>query len=147
MPEYFTKEGLEKLKQELEYLKTVKVREVAQKLKTATSFGDLSENAAYSQAKDEQAFMRGRIQELEKVLASAKIISNEKASQIVEIGSTVTLMARQDKEVVQIVGIEEANPMTGKISYQSPLGKELLNKTIGEQVQIGKNKYKISKIN
>ncbi len=147
MPEYFTKEGLEKLKQELEYLKTVKVREVAQKLKTATSFGDLSENAAYSQAKDEQAFMRGRIQELEKVLASAKIISNEKSSQIVEIGSTVTLMARQDKEVVQIVGIEEANPMTGKISYQSPLGKELLNKTIGEQVQIGKNKYKISKIN
>ena len=146
MAKYFTQEGLNKLKQELEYLKTIKAKEIAQKLKIATSFGDLSENAAYSQAKDEQAFMRGRMQELEKIVVSAKIIAKNEESHKIELGSTVVLTSKSETETVQIVGIEEADPLTGKISYQSPLGEELLGKTIGEQVQIGKTTYKITKI-
>jgi len=146
MPNYFTKEGLEKLKKELEYLKTVKRREIAENLRHAASFGDLSENFAYQQAKEEQAFLESRILELEEKIKNAQIIK-KKSSNKVEIGSTVVLSSNGKKEQFQIVGPEEVDPFQGKISYQSPLGKLLLGKAVGQVIEVKspdrKIKYKI----
>jgi len=146
MENYLTKEGLEKLKKELEYLKTVKRKEVAENLRYAASFGDLSENFAYQQAKEDQAFLESRILELEEKIKNAKIIEKKLSNKVV-IGSTVFLSLDGKKEQFQIVGPEEADPFQGKISYQSPLGKALLGKTIGQTVEVEvserKIKYKI----
>lgn len=150
MKKYLTREGLEKLKKELEYLKTIKRKEIAKALEKAISFGDLTENAAYQEAKEAQAFLEGRILELEDIIEKAVIISNQKKKDIVQIGSIVTVKSDGEKEKFQIVGPEEAKPLEGKISYQSPLGKSLLNKKSGEEVEVitpqGKIKYKILKI-
>lgn len=152
MPKYLTKEKYEKLKKELEYLKTEKRKEIAKLLKHAASFGDLSENFAYQQAKEEQAFLEGRIKELEAILAQAKIIENKKKD-TVQIGSIVYL--REIKkgaktEKYQIVDPVEADPFENKISFKSPLGKELLGKKSGEKVELkidsGKIRYLIVKI-
>lgn len=146
MPEYFTKQGLKKLKQELEYLKTVKEREITEALHKAAGFGDLSDNAAYTQAKEEQAFIRGRVLELEKLIANAKVIEKHKTNKI-EIGSTVLVKYNNGEEKIMIVGPEEVDFDQGKISYQSPIGKALLGKTIADEVEVeapaGKIKYKI----
>lgn len=135
MENYFTKDGLEKLKKELEYLEGDKRREVAEKLKHAISFGDLRENAAYDEARNEQGFLEGRISELKKIIAGAKIIE-KKATGKAQIGSTVVLSVGKQKEEFQIVGPEEADIMAGKISHQSPLGKALLGKAVGEKAII-----------
>ena len=118
MPKEFTKEGLAKLRRELDYLRNVKQKEIAQQLKHAAGFGDFSENAAYDQAKEAKAFLRGRVLELEKMLVNAKVIE-KKESGMVEMSSVVTLAYGGGQEIVQLVPQEEADPMNGKISFSS----------------------------
>ena len=151
MPKYFTPEGLDKLKKELNYLKTVKRREIAERLKHTAAFGDLTENFAYQQTKEDQAFLEGRILELEKIICQAEVVEKKKETKEVQIGSIVTVSSGDIKEKFQIVGLEETDPKKRKISYQSPLGEALFGKTIGERIEIktleGKiKKYKILKI-
>ena len=149
-----TKEGLKKLKEELEYLKTVRRQEVAQRLKEAISYGDLSENSEYEEAKNEQAFVEGRIIELEQKIKNAKIISEKKADvrhgKEIDIGSTVTVVNKTDNyepETYTIVGSTEADPLEHKISNESPIGKALLSKKKGDVVEIaspsGQIKYEV----
>ncbi|WP_088066976.1 transcription elongation factor GreA [Gottfriedia luciferensis] len=131
--------GKEKLEQELENLKTVKRAEVVERIKIARSFGDLSENSEYDAAKDEQAFVEGRITTLENMIRNAEIIteSNE-ASDTVTLGKSVTFLELPagDEETYTIVGSAEADPFEGKISNDSPIAKSLLGKTVGEEVTV-----------
>ena len=151
-----TKEGLNQMKEELEYLKTKKRSEVAERLKEAISFGDLSENSEYEDAKNEQAFVEGRIRELEKKIKNAKIISDKKlTTKRVGLGSTVQLKNLSKKgedeiETYTIVGATETDPVNGKISNESPVGSTLLDKTKGEKFSVvipkGTVEYQIMKI-
>ena len=149
MAQYLTKEGLSKIKKELEYLKNVKRKEIAETLQIAASFGDLKENFAYHQAKDEQAFLEGRILELEGKVRDSQIIEKQ-SSDKAQIGSVVELSAGKKNQKFQIVGREEADPTKDKISFESPLGEALLGKSLGDKVEIdsadGKINYKIVKI-
>jgi len=120
MPEYLTQEGFEKLKKELDHLKTVERNNLAKELKHAISFGDLSENFAYKEAKESQGFLEGKILELQDVINNAKIIKKQLESRFIIIGSIVTV--DPNKEKFQIVGSEESNPLDNKISYKSPIG-------------------------
>ncbi len=148
---YFTKQGLDKLKDELDYLKKTRQKEVAEDINKAAAYGDLSENAAYDHAKEELAFMRGRIAELENIIKKAKLIdeTKEKNGEVI-IGSVVVVECNGKKEQVAVVSLDTADPMNNKISYQSPLGKALCGKTAGDEVEIetprGKIKYKIISI-
>jgi len=149
MKRYLTAEGLEKLKKELDYLKRIKRKEIAERLKRTASFGDLKENAAYHEAKEAQGFLEGRVSELEDIIRSALVVKKKEAG-IIQVGSMVLVSFNGNKEKFQIVGPGEINPKEGKISYQSPLGKALLGKSVGVEVEIEnlKNKiqYKILKI-
>lgn len=136
---YLTHEGLKKLEEELEYLRTKRRAEVAERIKRAKEFGDLSENAEYDEAKKEQAFVEGRIMTLEKMLAHAQIIEmQETESNEVSVGSTVRLLNLDTKEEVEytIVGSFEANPKENKISDESPLGKELIGKKLHDFLRV-----------
>lgn len=135
MAKYLTKEGLERLKKELEILKTVKRKDISKRIKEAASFGDLKENAAYTEAKEQQAFLEGRIQELEAELRSAKILEKGSGDKV-EIGSKVLLFVNNEEENYIIVDPAEANLLENKISYLSPLGKELMNKKVGDSVKM-----------
>lgn len=148
-----TKEGLGALVIELANLKTVRRREVAQRLKEAISYGDLSENAEYTEARDEQAFVESRILLLEQQVKNAKVITGtSKHVTIVQIGHTVVLknLLSEQKEVYTIVGSTEADPLNGKISNESPVGKAILSKEVGTKVDVvvpeGKAQYEILKI-
>jgi transcription elongation factor GreA len=140
---FVTKEGLKKLKEELDHLKDTRRKEVAQRLKEAISYGDLSENSEYEEAKNEQAFIEGRILELEHKIKSAKIISekSEIKSTVkeVNIGSTVTIKSMESSDekpqVFTIVGATEADPFDFKISNESPIGKALLSRVKGDVVK------------
>jgi transcription elongation factor GreA len=155
MPNNFlTKEGFQKLQDELDYLRTAKRQEVANRLHEAMEGGELIENAEYEAAKNEQAFVEGRIQELEMLLATAKIIeeNGRKKGDAVQIGSKVTIKEGSfDAETFTIVGVAEANPRDGKISNESPIGKAILNHKVGESVKVetpgGTYNVKILKIN
>ena len=139
MPNKFlTKEGYQKLQDELDYLRSAKRQEVANRLHEAMEGGELIENAEYEAAKNEQAFVEGRIQELEMLLATAKIIDeNGKKKDSVQIGSKVTIKEGNfDPETFLIVGAAEANPRDGKISNESPIGKAILNHKIGDIVKV-----------
>ncbi|KAF1083787.1 Transcription elongation factor GreA [Sporotomaculum syntrophicum] len=145
-----TIEGLKKLEVELEQLKSVSRREVALRIKQAIEFGDISENSEYEDAKNEQAFIEGRILMLEKMLRNAKIIDDENlGTEVVSIGSTVLLRDIEFDEEFQctIVGSAEADPEENKISNESPVGKSILGKSKGETVEVivpaGALKYKI----
>lgn len=146
---YLTKEGLEKFKKELDYLEKVKRREVSEKIRHTASQGDLKENAGYDAAKEEQGFVEGRIKELKAVLAQAEVIESN-AGEKVQIGSMVFLSSKEGKDEYQIVGPEEADISSGKISFRSPLGEALLDKKKGEKLRVetpgGKKEYKISDI-
>ena len=142
MAKYLTPEGYKKLKEELEYLKTIKRKEIAKQIKEAASFGDLKENAAYQIAKENQSFLEGRILELEEILKNAKIIQSQNKDKV-EVGSIVVLQHKGKKEKYQIVGPEESNPFEGKISYQSPFGEKILGKKKGDKIQINGEKYLI----
>ena len=149
MSNYLTKEGLEKRKKELEYLKTTKRRELAETLNHAASFGDLRENFGYQQAKDEQGFLEQKIRELEAKIKSAQIIENKKSDKV-QVGSMVTVKVGKEQQTFQIVGREEANPLQGRISLESPLGQMLLGKSEGAKLRVetqkGKTEYKIVKV-
>ncbi|MEH7109537.1 MULTISPECIES: transcription elongation factor GreA [Bacillaceae] len=134
-----TQAGKEKLEQELEYLKTVKRKEVVERIKIARSFGDLSENSEYDSAKEEQAFVEGRITTLENMIRNAKIIAeSEMASDSVSLGSSVTFVELPDgdEETYSIVGSAEADPFEGKISNDSPIAKSLIGKKVGDTVSV-----------
>ena len=150
-----TKEGLAKIVEELEHLKNVRRKEVSARIKEAISYGDLSENSEYEEAKNEQAFVEGRILELEAKVKSAKIIEErQKIAKTVEIGSIVHLKnltkKKDELEVYTIVGSEEADPFLGKISNESPVGKALLDKRKGDKVKVsvpaGSVDYEIVKL-
>jgi len=136
MSEYFSEEGLEKLKQELEELKTVKRHEIAARLEHAKSLGDLSENAEYQEAKEEQSLLESQIVEIEEVLRNAVIIKKDAHSSLVQVGSTVGVASEHGEENFTIVGSEEADPKVGKISNESPLGKTFLGHKVGEKVEV-----------
>jgi transcription elongation factor GreA len=150
---YLTKEGFQKLQDELDHLRTTKRKEVANRLHEAMEGGELIENAEYEAAKNEQAFVEGRIQELEIILASAHIIDEaaaHKSPNIVQVGDTVTIQeSGGSPEVYTIVGAAEADPRAGKISNESPIGKALLNHHTGDVVVVeapgGSFKVKIIK--
>ena len=140
MPNNFlTKEGFQKLQEELDYLRTAQRQEVANRLHEALEGGELIENAEYEAAKNEQAFVEGRIQELDLLLASAKIIEDNgrKKSDSVQLGSKVTIKEGSfEAETFTIVGGAEANPREGKISNESPIGKAILNRKVGDSVKV-----------
>lgn len=145
-----TVEGLKKLEDELEQLKSVKRREVAERIKQAISFGDISENSEYEDAKNEQAFIEGSILTLEKMLRNAKIIDDENLdTKVVSIGSTVLLKDLESGEefTYTIVGSVEANPGANKISNESPVGKAILGQPKDHIVEVsvpaGQLKYQI----
>jgi transcription elongation factor GreA len=152
---FVTKEGLAKLKEELKHFKEVRRKEVAERLKEAISYGDLSENSEYEEAKNEQAFIEGRILELEKMIANAKIITESKKATdtTVQIGTTVTVQnitENDDPETYTIVGSTEADPTENKISNESPIGSALLGKTKNDVIKVkvpaGILEFKVLKI-
>jgi transcription elongation factor GreA len=135
---FLTKEGYQKLADELEYLRTTKRKEVAERLHEAMEGGELIENAEYEAAKNEQAFVEGRIQELEMILASARIIEEQQNDPTtVQVGDTIVVKeGNGDPEEYTIVGAAEANPRDGKISNESPLGRALINHRVGDEVAV-----------
>ena len=135
MTKYLTPEGLEKIKKELEHLKTVKRKEIAEELETAISFGDLKENASYQSAKDAQGLMEEKILELEDILRNSVIALKNNSGKI-QIGSTVCAKLDNSEKTFCIVSPGEADTSAGKISYQSPIGKALLGKLVGEKIKI-----------
>lgn len=147
--EYLTKEGLEELKKELKRLKTEETRKIADLIKHTASFGDLKENFAYHDAKDKQAFMQGRIAELEGKIKNAVIIEKRQTDEV-QIGSKVKVLTNDGEWELSIVGSDSADPLKDKISYQSPVGKALLGRKKDDEVtvEIGGEKtgYKILKI-
>ena len=145
-----TDEGLKKLEQELEFLKTVKRIEVAEKIKVALSFGDLSENSEYDEAKNDQAILEGRIAEIENQLKNVRVLDeSEFTTEKVHIGGKVEIKDLEDGDVCEyrIVGSTESDPMNGLISDESPVGKGLLDHKVGDVVEIevpaGVVKYEI----
>ncbi len=136
---FLTKEGLEKLENELEHLKTVGRKEVAEKIKHARSFGDLSENAEYDEARNEQAQMETRILQIESILKHAEVIDEEEVDvNKITIGSKVKLYDEEFEEEIEysIVGSTEAAPTQGKISDESPVGEALMGKSVGDVVTV-----------
>ena len=146
MSKYLTPEGLEKFKEELHHLESVKRKELADKLNYAISFGDLKENSAYHEAKEAQGFLEGRILELKAIISNAKIIEKKNTGSV-GLGSTVCLSSAEGNEEYSIVSPEEADVFKGKISYQSPLGKLLMGKSKGIKIKMdtpaGKSEYEI----
>ena len=149
---FLTQEGFDKLQEELIYLRKEKRQEVADRLREAADGEDLIENAEYEAAKNEQAFVEGRIKELEILLATAKIIEESATRDTIQVGSTVTIKEfdSDEKETFTIVGAAEAKPSEGRISNESPLGKALLNHSKGDEVSVkapdGDYKVKIIKV-
>lgn len=148
-----TPDGLKKLEEELAYLKSVKRREVASRIKTAITFGDLSENSEYEDAKNEQAFIEGRIITLEKMLRNARLINSEEISkEIIGFGSTVRIKDMNNGEELEftIVGSAESDPSNNKISNESPVGRALFGSQVGSVVEVktpdGTIKYHILEI-
>ena len=132
-------ERLDELKNELNYLKTVREKEVADQIKEARSFGDLSENSEYDEAKNEQGKLYSRIAELENILSNYVIIEeNEADTGSVRLGSTIVVLDEelQEQESYQVVGSQEADPMNGRISEESPFGRALLGKAVGDSVVV-----------
>jgi transcription elongation factor GreA len=139
-PQYLTVKGLEDLETRLKYLKDVRRPEVAERLRQALEEGgDLTENAEYEDAKNEQAFVEGEILRLDGILSSAQVIEETKGKKdSVKVGVVVTVVEEgtKDKEVYHLVGSAEANPQEGKISVESPLGKAILGAKVGDKVQV-----------
>lgn len=148
-----TYEGVKKLEDELEYLKTVKRKEMTEKIKVALSFGDISENSEYDEAKNEQAFIEGRIITLENMLKNATVVDESDIStDIVNVGSIVKVKDFEFDEIVEytIVGSAEADPIKNKISNESPVGEGLIGKKVGDIAEViipdGVSKYEIVEV-
>jgi len=133
---YLTKEGLDDLKKQLEELVKVKRPEVVERLAAAREMGDLSENAEYTAAREELAFIDGRIEEMEMLLKQVVIIENHHGDKMVSIGSQVTVKVNGKQVVFNLVGEWEADPEQQKISHESPLGKSLMGKIVGDKVEV-----------
>lgn len=145
---FITEVGLEKLKQELGELKTSRRKEIAERIKQAKELGDLSENAEYTEAKNEQSFMEGRILEVESIIRNATIIKQgTKATGTVAVGSKIKISDDKDTKEYFIVGSNEADPSQGRISNESPIGQAFIGKKIGDIIEIkvpqGSKKFKI----
>ncbi len=147
---YITKEGLEKLRSELNDLNVVRRPEIAQRIKDAREMGDISENSEYDSAKQEQSYIEGRIAELEEVIKTAKVTEGNGNKELVGIGCRVTVHIDNTVETFHIVGAPEANPLQMKISHESPLGSALVGKKLGDKIEVdapvGKLIYTIQKI-
>lgn len=153
MPEatYLTQEGLVRLQQELEQLKGPRRRELAKRLRSAIQMGDLSENADYHKAKEDQAFLEGHILELEHLIRNAVIIEKNPKAEAVTLGHHVTIQEGDlPPEKYHLVGAKEADPRNGKISNESPMGKALADRRVGDVVEVeapsGKLRFKILRI-
>jgi transcription elongation factor GreA len=134
---FLTREGYQTMQEELEHLRTTRRQEIANRLHEAMEGGELIENAEYEDAKNEQAFVEGRIKELEILLATARVITEEEKHENVQVGSKVTVQEEGGQpETYIIVGAAEANPRGGKISNESPLGKALINRKAGDLVKV-----------
>jgi transcription elongation factor GreA len=147
---YLTPEGETKLKNELAELKGPRREELAQRLRSAIQMGDLSENADYHKAKEDQGFLEGRIQEIESILRTAIIIEKSQGDWV-SVGSHVTIQEEDfDPETFYVVGAKEADPRHGKISNESPIGSALMNHKVGDMVEAdtpgGKIRFKILKV-
>ena len=147
-----TRGGLEKMEKELFFLKSIKRKEIAARIKDAITYGDISDNSEYEDAKNEQAFVEGRIITLEKILRRARILEKGDSNNYVTVGSTVRLKdIEMDRECTYtIVGTAEADPGDSKISNESPVGKAILGLSIGDEVEVkvpaGSLKYRILEI-
>jgi len=136
---FLTREGFQKLQDELDYLRTTKREEIATRLHEAIEGGELLDNAELEAAKNEQAFVEGRIKELEILLATARVVDEKVAHvETIQVGSKVTIQVdgQKEKQEYTMVGAAEADPINGKISNESPIGKALLNKKEGDKVQV-----------
>lgn len=131
--QYLTKEKLEEFKKELNDLKSVKRLEIAERLQRAKEMGDLSENSEYFEAREEQALIESRIFELEELLRDVELIKKKPSGDIIQVGSTIEVEKNGQKMTYTIVGSKEANPSTGLISNESPLGQSFLGKKVGEK--------------
>lgn len=144
-----TKEALTKVQKELARLKE-KRKQVVERLSLAKEFGDLSENSEYADARDEQSFVENKIQELEVILRNAEIVEKTKSDKVVSMGSIVEVETQNNRHHFEIVGIMESDPSSKRISAESPLGKALLGKKVGEKVTVetpaGKETYLLIKI-
>ncbi len=135
-PTYLSRDGLDKLHVELDEMVNVRRAEVATRIHDAKEHGDLSENAEYEDAKNEQAFVEGRIQTLEAIIKNATIIEEKHSTEHVQIGSTVTVESGDGNETFTIVGSTEASPREGRISNESPVGRALLGRKKGDRVAV-----------
>jgi transcription elongation factor GreA len=149
--QYFSKEGLEKLKQELQE-RTEKLRpEIAQRIKEAKEQGDLSENAEFDAAKEAQSMNEGRIEDIRKILENAVIITGHNASGVAGVGSSIKVESKNGPQQFVIVGVTESNPAAGFISNESPLGKSFLGHKKGDVIDVrtpkGQVEYKILEVN
>lgn len=144
MTQYFTSEGLKKIKEELHYLKTAKNKEIIKLISEAAAFGDLKENASYHDARDKMAFLRMRVAELEGAINEA-VISEKKETNKIQIGSEVVILLDGKEEKYHIVSSSEANILKKKLSYQSPLGQKLMGQGIGKEFDFkgGEEKIKV----
>ncbi len=145
-----SQEGYDKLRNEMVFLSTIKRKEIAERIERAKELGDLSENAEYSEAKDAQALNEGRILELTNTLKNVTVVQNEKSKDKVVMGSTITVKTDKNEKQYTIVSFNEADPLNGKISNESPLGVAFLERKKGDSVEVetprGIVKYKILKI-
>ncbi len=145
-----TQEGYDEVAAEIADIKENKLPKAIERVATARSFGDLSENSEYHAAREDLAFLEGRLAEIEDLLAKAKVIKKKKGNSTVSVGSTVTVHIGRSKHTYKIVGEWEANPAEKKISESSPLGRALVGKKIGEELEVdapaGKIKYKVAEI-
>ena len=132
MPQYFTKEGLKKLKEELENLKKVEMRKITKLIAEAASFGDLKENAAYHDARDKKSFLLGRIEQLEFAVNDAVIVEKKEGG-VIQVDSKVLILFGSNEEKYHIVAPTEADILKNKISYQSPLGQRLMGQIVGSE--------------
>ena len=149
--QFITAEGLEKLKEELSYLKLTKRQDIARRIQTAKELGDLSENAEYSEAKEQQALNETKIAEMEETLKNAKMIDDRHTgSDVVQIGSTIKVKNGKSERVLTIVGSNEADPAEGKISNESPLAMSFLGHKVDDNIEVetprGKVEYSIMEI-
>jgi transcription elongation factor GreA len=147
---FLTKQGLEKLKKEYEDLTKVRRKEVTKRIARAREFGDISENSEYDSAREEQSFIEGRIIELEEILRNAKVVTQTENPNVIQIGSRVRVQVNTEEDEFVIVSSVEADPMQGKISDQSPVGKALLGAKVGDIVTASstiKSTYTILEIN
>ena len=136
-PSFLTRQGYQKLQEDLEYLRTIKRQEVANRLHEAMEGGELIEDAEYEAAKNEQAFVEGKIQELEMLLANARVIEDTGKRDVVQVAARVTIQTDDDEpEIYTIVGPAEANPRDGKVSNESPLGRALMDHREGDRVKV-----------